>query len=244
MGRKWRSEAERHAFFLSKKVDRAIRDHQMIDEGDKILIGVSGGKDSLALLRLLIYRLQQSPVKHEVAAAHVCGDARGIRVEPARELIDWVASEGLALHVREMATNETDPGPMNCERCSRARRRTLFEMADSLGCNKVALGHTLEDFAATALMNLLTHGRLETMAFNRSYFGGKFAVIRPLAYIREKDIVRFAKACCLPVLPTDCPLANSSSRASARKLIAVVTHEFRHASENLVKAAVPREKDE
>lgn len=237
MGRQWKSEAEKHAFFLSKKVDEAVRDHDMIRQGDRILVGVSGGKDSLSLLRLLTYRLQHSQDKYDIVAAHVCGDARGVTSEADAELQRWIENEGVVLRSAALMVPEGEQLPMDCERCSRARRHTLFEIADAEGCNKIALGHNIEDFAATALINLFSSGMLETMAFKRVYFGGRFAVIRPLAYIREKDIVRFARACGFPVAASECPLANTSRRAAARELMARVSHEFRQAAANIVKAA-------
>ena len=239
MAKKWRDEAERHAFFLSKKVDKAIREHGMITEGDRILIGVSGGKDSLSLLRLLVYRLAHSPEKYDLVAAHVRGDARGPGVDPPDRLVRWVEAQGLGLHVRDIILPEEEPLPMNCERCSRNRRRTLFEMARDLGCNKVALGHNLEDFAHTALMNLLAFGRLETMGFTRSYFGGLFTVIRPMAYVREYDLIRFAKAGEFPVAESACPMAPVSRRQAARELMHVLSREFKAATANIVKAARP-----
>ncbi len=237
MAKKWRTEAERHAFYLSKKVDRAIREHDMISDGDRILVGVSGGKDSLGLVRLLSYGLDHSPARYELAAAHVRGDARGSGVDPPEALAEWVRGEGIELHVRDIMLPEDEPLPMDCERCSRNRRRTLFEMARELGCNKVALGHNLEDFAHTALMNLLAFGRLETMAFSRSYFGGLFTVIRPLAYLREHELVRLAGAGEFPVVESSCRMAATSRRQAARKVMRAVSGEFRHAAMNIVRAA-------
>jgi tRNA 2-thiocytidine biosynthesis protein TtcA len=241
MGKKWRSEAERHAFFLSKSVDKAIREHNMIEEGDRILVGVSGGKDSMSLLRLLVYRQQYSPVNYDLIVLHVRGDARGVETEVPDSFVRWLENEGVTFYVENSALSEDEPLPMNCERCGRSRRRTLFEMAEKLGCNKVALGHNLEDFAHTALMNLFLHGRLETMAFRRDYFGGKFGIIRPLAYIRERDIVRFAKVCKFPIVPTNCPMAPASSRAAAKELMLQVGKEFRSACSNIVRAAAERD---
>jgi len=237
MAKKWRTDAERHAFYLSKKVDRAVREHNMIAEGDRILVGVSGGKDSLSLVRLLSYGLVHSPAKYELVAAHVRGDARGVTTDPPEELAKWVRGEGVELQVRDIILPDGEPLPMDCERCSRNRRRTLFEMARELGCNKVALGHNLEDFAHTALMNLLAFGRLETMAFSRSYFGGLFTVIRPLAYLREHELVRLARAGEFPVVESSCPMASASRRAAARRLMRVVSGEFKHAAMNTLRAA-------
>lgn len=243
MPKKWRSDAERQAFFLSKKVDKAIRDHNMIEPGDRVLVGVSGGKDSMSLLRLLSYRQAASPVKYEIVAAHVRGDARGSGIEVPDSFVSWMEGEGVPCSVHDLMLPEGEPLPMNCERCGRNRRRTLFEIADMHGCNKVALGHHLEDFSHTALLNLFYSGKLETMAFRRDYFGGKLSVIRPLAYVREHELVRFAKACEFPIVQADCPLASTSRRKAASELMQQISREFRFANHNVVKAACAGEFD-
>lgn len=237
MGKKWSSDAERQAFFLTRKLDRAIREHNMIDEGDRILVGVSGGKDSMSLLRVLIHWLKYSPVKYSLVAGHVRGDARGAAYDIPDSLTRWLEEQGVEFEIRDITLPEGEQLPMTCERCARNRRRTLFEMAQSHGCNKLALAHHLEDFAHTALMNLFSSGRLETMAFRRVYFDGLFTLIRPLAYIRESELVRFAKTCEFPIMPTDCPAAPLSDRESARELMRGVSKEFRSASANVVRAA-------
>jgi len=237
MAKKWRTEAEKHAFYLSKSVDKAIREHNMIEAGDRVLVGVSGGKDSMSLLRLLVYRLGQSPVKYDLVAAHVRGDARGADVALSDSFVKWLEGEGVPFHIRDIILPPDEPLPMNCERCGRNRRHTLFAIADQFGCNKVALGHHLEDFSHTALMNLFGHGRLETMAFRRDYFGGKFSVIRPLAYIRENDLIRFAKICEFPIVPAQCPLAGETTRQSAREISRLISRRFRQANGNIIRAA-------
>lgn len=209
----------------------------MIADCDRVLVGLSGGKDSLSLLRLLVYGRARSAAKYELVAAHVRGDARGPISDVPPGLAEWVEAEGVELVVRDMAAPERVTLPMDCERCSRGRRRTLFEVADEYGCGKVALGHNLEDFAHTALINLFQSGRLDPMAFRRDYFGGRFAVIRPLAYIRERDLNRFARACGFPVHENECPMVPVSRRRKARELMAAVSREFRYASANIVRAA-------
>ncbi|MHB9035320.1 MAG: tRNA 2-thiocytidine biosynthesis TtcA family protein [Armatimonadota bacterium] len=241
MGKKWRDEAERHAFFLSKSVDKAVREHNMIEEGDRVLVGISGGKDSMSLLRLLVYRQKYSPVHYELVAVHVRGDARGSEIDVPESFVHWLKNEGAPFYIENIILPEDEPLPMNCERCGRNRRRTLFEMAEKFGCNKLALGHNLEDFAHTALMNLFLHGRLETMAFRRDYFGGKFGLVRPLAYAREQDIIRFANICEFPIVRTDCPMAPISRRAAAKELMLQVGKEFRSACSNIVRAAAERD---
>lgn len=237
MAKRRRNDAERQSFFLTRKTDRAIRDFNMIEDGDRILVGVSGGKDSMALLRLMNYRLKHSTEKYSLVAAHVRGDARGSDIEIPESFIKWLEDEGVPFHVQNIILPESETLPMGCERCGRNRRRTLFEIAEQYGCNKLALGHHLEDFAHTVLINLFASGKLETMAFRREYFGGKFTLIRPLAYIREHELVRFAKACEFPVVESDCPKAAVSRRKAASELMRQLSREFGFANVNLVRAA-------
>lgn len=237
MAKKWRTDSERQAYYLSKTVDRAVREHNMIENGDKILVAVSGGKDSMSLLRLLNYRSKYSPVHYDLFAGFIKGDARGNVVEIPNSFMRWIESEGVPFYIWDIITTDNEALPMDCERCGRNRRRTLFEMADKLGCNKVALGHNLEDFSQTALLNLFHSGKLETMAFKRTYFGGRFTIIRPLAYMRENDIIRFAKACKFPIIQSDCPKSATSHRKLAGDLMKQVSRQFRQANVNIVKAA-------
>jgi tRNA 2-thiocytidine biosynthesis protein TtcA len=209
----------------------------MIADGDRVLVGVSGGKDSMSLLRLLLHRLGSSHEKYSIWAAHIVGDSRGTAIGIDSEFRRWLDHQTIPVVVTEMIVPEDEPLPMNCERCSRNRRRTLFQVADEIGCNKIALGHNMEDFANTALMNLLSSGKLATMAFRRDYFGGKFSVIRPLSYISEHDLARFAKSCAFPVMEAKCPLAATSRRKAARDIMRSISREFKWAGVNLVRAA-------
>ena len=176
-------------------------------------------------------------MKYELLAAHVRGDARGPDVDLPESFIEWLKTEGAPFHIRDIILPPDEPLPMDCERCGRNRRHTLFEIAEQYGCNKVALGHHLEDFSHTALINLFQHGRLETMAFRRDYFGGKFSVIRPLAYIRENDLIRFARVCEFPIVPAQCPLAGQTARQSAREISYLISKHFRQAHGNIIRAA-------
>ncbi len=237
MAKKWRTESERLACYLSKKVNEALRGYDMIQPHDRVLVGVSGGKDSLSLLRLLKRQQQIGEIKFELIAAHITGDARGPGIKPPDALMDWLESEEIPYVTADLILPDGEPLPMDCERCGRNRRRSLFEVAEAHGCNKVALGHHLEDFSHTALLNLFASGRLETMAHKRKYFGGRFTVIRPLAYIKEASVTRFAKACGFPVIENNCPVANQTKRKVVAELLSQISHEFRSANKNIVKAA-------
>ena len=235
MTKRWENPAEKNAFYLSKKVFAAIRDHNMVDEGDRILIGLSGGKDSLALMYLLGYMRRYSEVPYEVVLCHVAADAKGeIKVSPAIRKI--MEESGLPYIIKEIDTTGEEL-PLTCARCARLRRKALFEAAKEAGCGKLALGHRLEDFAATALMNLFSSGRLETMAYRREYFGGELTVIRPIAYLRETDVKTMTAAAGLEPVPSECPLAGQTARSESEDILAAARKAFRGAAYNIVHAS-------
>ncbi len=233
-------QADKQAGYLLRKLGKAARENDMIRDGDRILVGISGGKDSLSLLDLLVRYLRVSPAKYTLVAGHVRGDATGITAPAPKNLAEWVSSLGLTLQQREIALTDDESIPMGCDRCAWNRRKTLFEMAKELGCNVLALGHNLDDFAETAFLNLLQNGKLETMALTSDYFG-EFRLVRPLALIEAQDIARFTRTSELPVIQSSCPLASTSARSRAREIIRQLAPEFKHARENLVKAANVRD---
>ncbi|MCL6519608.1 MAG: tRNA 2-thiocytidine(32) synthetase TtcA [Armatimonadetes bacterium] len=234
-------KAERLARFMLKKVNKAIYEFRMIEDGDRIAVAVSGGKDSLSLLYILRFRMRFVPERYSVVAIHVVGDARGSYLLPYPELEEWLRAHEIEYLVRQMFVPEGESIPMTCERCTWNRRRTLFEMARELGCNKVAFGHHLDDLAETALLNLIYHGRLETMTPCASYFGGMFKLIRPLAYVPEAEIKRFSSLIELPSPPPPCPRSEQTKRQLMRKLIEEMGKDAHRIRENIVRAALESE---
>jgi len=235
------SDADKLAFYLLKKVNKAIRDCCLIDEGDRVAVAVSGGKDSLSLLRLLRARQRSALETYELVALHVQDqrdeatalDGQDERLE---NLEGWVQQEGVEVHLLELAIGEEEPRPLGCFRCSWHRRKTLFRAAHALGCRKLALGHHADDLAQTALLNLFHHGRLETKKARRAFFGGEVVVIRPLIHVPEKDLVRFARACGFPVSAGCCTQAADSQRQKMRDLLRAVQRDTPRARVNLLRA--------
>jgi tRNA 2-thiocytidine biosynthesis protein TtcA len=209
----------RLAYWLLKDVNRAIRDFDMIRDGDRVAVAVSGGKDSLSLLRLLDWRRRSVPERYGVAAIHVIGDARGPGTPAHGPLLAWLAASGYDYRVEPLLLPEDEALPLNCQRCTWNRRRTLFQAAERLGCNVVALGHHADDLAQTTLLNLLVGGRVETMAPRREYFDGRLRLVRPLCYVTETELRRFARACDFPPPPEPCPRSNYSRRRLAADLM-------------------------
>ncbi len=237
---------DRLAYWLLKDVNRAIRDFQMIADGDRVAVAVSGGKDSLSLLRLLDIRRKQAAERYELTAIHVIGDARGPGIGEHPPLLDWLRESGYAYAVEPLRLPDNEPLPMGCQRCTWNRRRTLFETARRLGCNVVAFGHHADDLAQTTLLNLLYHGKVETMAPRREYFDGQLRLVRPLCYLAEKDLRRFAKALAealaeanaFPPPPPDCPQSDHSRRKLARELVAQAEKDCQDARINLLRAGL------
>jgi tRNA 2-thiocytidine biosynthesis protein TtcA len=213
------SASERFAYRLNRDVLGAIRDYQMIRPGERVLAAVSGGKDSLALLCLLDSIRKKTLHRFDLVAVHVRGDTRGPGAPPNERLYRWLADSGIDYHIRALHTNEDEPLPLNCHRCSRARRRTLFEAAQELGCPVIALGHHADDLAQSTLMNFLFNGRVEGMAPVREFFNYTIRIIRPLIYLREESIRQFARLASFPLPEEECMRSDSTLRKYAGDLL-------------------------
>lgn len=135
---------------------------------------------------------------------------------------------------------EDDSLPLPCHRCSRLRRRVLIETAAKMGCNKIAFAHHADDLAETTILNLIYHGRVETMEPKRLYFD-KIELIRPLALVPEAEIIRFAGACAFPPPPPLCPRADTSHRKKAKELLRQAMQCSRQARNNLIRAGLAGE---
>jgi len=201
---------------VSKKVGRAIADYEMISDGDKILVALSGGKDSLALLRMLLVRQEFVPIKYELVPVYV---DFGYQCSDITELKNYVSEQGLLLHVRRMEIFEEKPEELTCFWCSWNRRKALFQAALDLGCNKIAFGHHKDDIVQTILMNMLFEGQVSGMGPKQEMFGGKVFLIRPLAYVEEKETSDLAEFIGYPVSVCDCANGQVSKRAHVKKFI-------------------------
>jgi tRNA 2-thiocytidine biosynthesis protein TtcA len=204
-------------FFVSKRVGKAIWDYRMLAEGDKIVVGVSGGKDSLALLYLLNYRRNFVPVKYDLLAMHIdSGYPRSF----SRGLIKYFKQIGIPYHIEKIdILKRTKRRDINCFWCSWNRRKALFEAANRLGYNKIALAHHKDDIVETTLLNLFFQGEISSMSPKQELFKGKITIIRPLAYIEEDEVARLAKKLKLPVQECLCPQGAVSNRAKVAGII-------------------------
>ena len=192
----------------------------MISDGDRILVGLSGGADSLTLLWMLTERLPRIPINYEVYAAFIDPGFEGSFGEPLEE---YCRKQGFKLQVEYTDYGMVSHSPVNrenpCFLCSRLRRKRLFEIADELGCTKLALGHNKDDLIETLFMNICYAGEVSTMLPSQTFFDDRFTVIRPLAFTDENLIRRFARDQRFPEFINPCPSATNSKRQEIKNLL-------------------------
>ena len=218
-------DPERLAFFLLKDVRKAIREYGMLNAGDRLAVAVSGGKDSLSLLRLLNLYRRSAETPFGLAAIHVRGDATGITpLHPPLE--DWLAAEALPYRIVQPELSPDETFPLTCQRCTWLRRKALFIAADELRCNVVAYAHHADDVAQTTLLNLVYGGTLRTLQPCADYFAGRFRLIRPLIYTPESELARFAALSSFPCPPQPCPRSESSRRRRISEMLKLLGRDY------------------
>lgn len=204
-------------FYISKRVGKAITDYDMLSDGDKIAVAVSGGKDSLTMLRVLTERRSFVPIKYELLAVHI---DLGYSCQHPKILAEYFKRTGVNYHIEKVSiSKETKRKEINCFWCSWNRRKALFEVADRMNCTKVALGHHKDDIIQTILLNLFFHGEISAMSPKQELFNGKIILIRPLAYVEEDLIIRFAKSAGFPHQKCVCPNSLTSNRTKISNVI-------------------------
>jgi len=196
--------AERREQRLSRDVARAVTDFRMLEDGDSVMVAVSGGKDSYTLLHLLRELSRRAPVRFSIRAVNVDQGHPGY---PAATLREFMAREGYDFTmVREdtyaIVTSKIPAGKTYCSLCSRLRRGILYRLASELGCTKIALGHHRDDVLQTLMLNLLFAGQLAAMPPKLVAASGQ-VVIRPLVYCAEEEIAAFSEAMYFPIIPCD-----------------------------------------
>lgn len=206
--------------FLSKKIGKAIMDYKMLDDGDKILVAVSGGKDSMTLLKILDQRRSFVPIKYDLVAVHV---DMGYKCIHPKQLETYFKKNNYDYRMKKIdILKDTPREKMTCFWCSWNRRKALFEAAKELGCTKLALGHHKDDIIQTFMLNLIFQGEISAMSPRQELFDGKIVIIRPLAYVDERDTARFSKENKFPVPHCSCPNAGKTQRNEVAKLIKTI----------------------
>ena len=215
-------EAKR-ALRLRRQVGRAIADYGMIAAGDKVMVCLSGGKDSYTLLDVLLQLRKKAPVEFELVAVHLDQKQPGY---DARVLPDYLRRLGVPFQVIEQDTYSVvsrviPEGRTMCSLCSRLRRGALYAHAEAHGFTRIALGHHRDDMVATFFLNLFFHAKLSGMPPKLLSDDGKHVVIRPLAYVRESDIEAYAELKQFPIIPCNlCGSQENLQRAQVKKMLA------------------------
>ena len=190
---------------LCRLVGQAIGDFGMIDDGDKVMVCVSGGKDSYAMLDILMKLRERAPINFEIVAVNLDQKQPNF---PAETLPNYLKGLGIQFHLEEQDTYSIvkrviPEGKTTCGLCSRLRRGILYRVADELGATKIALGHHRDDILETLMLNMFYAGKLKGMPPKLRSDDGKHIVIRPLAYVPEKLLERYAEDMNFPIIPCD-----------------------------------------
>jgi tRNA 2-thiocytidine biosynthesis protein TtcA len=221
-GRRAAHETNRLAKRLRHQVGRAIADFGMIEDGDKVMVCLSGGKDSYTLLDILLQLQKKAPVSFSITAVNLDQKQPDF---PEHVLPEYLRSIGVDYNIIEqdtysVVTRVVPEGKTMCSLCSRLRRGALYAYAEAEGFTKIALGHHRDDLVATFFLNLFFHAKLGGMPPKLLSDDGKHVVIRPLAYVREEDIAAYAEAKQFPIIPCNlCGSQENLQRKQVKKMM-------------------------
>jgi tRNA 2-thiocytidine biosynthesis protein TtcA len=223
---------------IKKLTGKAVGDFSLIEEGDRIAVGVSGGKDSYTLLHVLEALRRRAPISYELVAVNVDSGFPGYR----KDVIEQHLTEyGFAHRMEstncyEIIEAKRRPGTSYCAFCARLRRGVLYTVAEELGCNKIALGHHLDDFIETLLLNQFYSGSLKAMSPKLRADNGRHTVIRPLVYVEEEDIIGFAQQMAFPIISCSCPVygLEDQKRQRMKRLVRELAQENPHIRKSML----------
>ena len=237
--RKTAFEANKLSKRLHRQTGQAIIDFNMIEDGDKVMVCVSGGKDSYALLDILLGLQQRAPIDFELVAVNLDQKQPGF---PEHVLPEYLATVGVPFHIENQDTYSivkrlVPEGQTMCSLCSRLRRGILYRVAGELGATKVALGHHRDDIIVTLLMNMFFGGRMKGMPPKLVTDDGKHIVVRPLAYVAETDLERWADVRQYPIIPcTLCGSQEGLQRAQIKAMLREWEKKYPGRSDNMLRA--------
>ncbi len=207
---------------LCRNVGQAIIDYNMIEEGDRVMVCMSGGKDSYGMLDILLKMKQRAPINFELVAVNLDQKQPGF---PDHILPEYLTQMGVEFHIETQDTysivkRNIPEGKTMCSLCSRLRRGILYSVARRLKCNKLALGHHRDDMLQTFFLNMFFGGKLKGMPPKLTSDNGEFIVIRPMAYVAEKDLIRWAEHRQFPIIPCSlCGSQENLQRVQAGKML-------------------------
>ena len=237
--RKAAFEANKLSKRLHREVGRAIADYSMIEAGDKVMVCLSGGKDSYALLDILLSLRERAPIPFDLVAVNLDQKQPGF---PEHVLPDYLRTRGVPFHIEEQDTYSIvkrliPQGQTMCSLCSRLRRGILYRVASELGATKIALGHHRDDMVVTLLMNMFFGGRLKGMPPRLVSDDGRHVVIRPLAYVAETDLERWAEHRQFPIIPCSlCGNQENLQRVQTKAMLRDWERQYPGRSDNMLRA--------
>ena len=224
---------------LLRLAGQAIGDYGMIGSGDRVMVCLSGGKDSYGLLELLLLLRERAPIDFDIVAVNLDQKQPGF---PGNVLPDYLRSKGVPFHIEaqdtySIVTRVIPEGRTMCSLCSRLRRGILYRVASELGATRIALGHHREDILGTFFLNLFYGGRLKGMPPKLVSDDGRHVVIRPLAYVKEADLARYAEARRFPIIPCNlCGSQDNLKRQEVKRMLAEWERRFPGRVENTFNA--------
>ncbi|BBI63946.1 tRNA 2-thiocytidine biosynthesis protein TtcA [Vreelandella sulfidaeris] len=224
---------------LRREVGNAIIDYQMINEGDRVMVCLSGGKDSYTMLEILRNLQRNAPINFSLVAVNLDQKQPGF---PEHVLPSYLDKQGVEYHIVERDTysvvkEKTPEGKTTCALCSRLRRGSLYGFAEEIGANKIALGHHREDILETLFLNMFFGGNLKAMPPKLLSDDGKNIVIRPLAYCKEADIAEFSRLMEFPIIPCNlCGSQPNMQRQVVKEMLAEWDKKFPGRLESMFKA--------
>lgn len=214
---------------LARKIATANKDYQMVEDGDRIMVGISGGKDSWVMLHMLRRMQRVAPIKFELVAFHLDQGHPGFPTDTVRNHLEKHDFE-YVIHSRDtysVVKEKIKPGQTTCSLCSRLRRGIMYGQAQELGCNKIALGHHRDDMVETLMLNLFFAGQLKGMPPKLFSDDGKNIVIRPLAYCGEDTIKAYAVEQGYPLIPCSlCSMQPDLQRAAMGRLLGQIEEKY------------------
>jgi len=217
---------------ICNKVGRTINEHSLIEKNDRILVGLSGGKDSYILLEALAERKKALPFPTELLAVHVKVENMGYDI-PETYLRDLCHKSAIPLYIESTHVDLSRTNKSPCFVCSWERRKTIFHLTKKLGCNKLAFGHHRDDALQTFLMNMMYHGSISSMPYKLKMFKGRIHLIRPLMDLWEKELDEYARLRNYQKEVKSCPYENDTKRETASDLLKQLEEEYPKSKVNI-----------